>query len=132
MWYVVKRIAHGLTWVAILLIPAALMMAALDSLFPEASDVEALAAELVLLAGVAVVATFAIKGRWSLTWPLIVLFVLTWPFGWPIPWVVAFIGLGKLIVYAVGRGRTLAASELTMPAVVGARPRGLVESGNYE
>jgi len=132
MWDLAKRIAHALVWLAILLIPAGVMVAILESSGESAgAEVGSLAVLLLILAVATVVEICAVRRRWPLTWPLLVLFVLTWPFGVSVPLVVGLIGLGKLAVHAIGRGSAASASELTAP-VVAARPRGLVESGNHE
>jgi len=130
-WEGVKRVAHALTWFAVSLMVAAIpgaIAAAIASDYPDLAFAIVFA---VLLPGPILLTVYAVRGRWSLAWPLIVLFVVSWPFGVSVPLVVGFIGLGKLIIHAVGRGRTLAASELRAPTV-GARPRGLVESANYD
>lgn len=149
-WYVVKRIAHALGWL-IILSPAYLTLAALivgvvslvagwPGGFPagfllrvagEAGAAPALVVAvsyLLLLPVSAYIWMLAVRQRWSLTWPLIIIAVVFWPFG--LTWV-AIIGLGKLIVHAVGRGSTVAGSYLDEP-VAEARPRGLVEYACYD
>lgn len=125
-WYVAKRIAHAMGWLALLSSPAAILIAMIgDSMDGSQSDVFAGLTCLPLLAGAIVLWLCAIRCRWSLKWPLIIIAVAVWPFG--LTWVM-MIGLGKLIIHAVGRGSTVAGSYLDVPMVAEARPRGLVDT----
>ena len=138
-WYVVKRIAHALGWLWILAIPTAVVTDIATGLLVDAwlepgvwSMVGTIAESVlacVIIVAMVVVWISAIVRRWSLKWPLIITTVVCWPFG--LTWVM-MIGLGKLIIHAVGRGSTLAGSDLDGPEIVGARPRGLVEYASYE
>jgi hypothetical protein len=130
-WESTKRVVHALVWIWLSLMAAAIPASVYSALSEHSEPLVSAAVFAALLLGSAVLSYYAIRGRWSLTWPLLVLFVLTWPFGVSVPIIVGLIGLGKLIIQAVGRGGTLAASDLQV-AVVEARPRGMVESANYE
>lgn len=137
-WYVVKRMAHAVGWLWILAIPTALVTEIVGDLFSETwigtgtlAGIGFVALCLVVGANVVVavlVWVSAVRRRWSLKWPLIIAIVVLWPFGFT--WVM-MIGLGKLIIYAVGRGSTLAGSNIYEPEVVEARPRGMVEYADY-
>lgn len=130
-WEATKRVAHGLVWIWLSLAAASIPAAIFATFVPDLPEVVFSLTLLALSPGVIVLSYYAIRGRWSLTWPLVVLFILAWPLGPLIPFIVMTIGLGKLIIQAIGRGGTLAASELSAP-VIAARPRGLVEGVNYE
>lgn len=130
-WEAAKRVAHALVWICLSLLAAAIPAWVYSAVTGDSVPVLSAVVLAVLLVGAVALSYLAIRYRWSLTWPILVLFVLTWPFGVFVPIIVGLIGLGKLIVYAVGRGGTLAASELSAP-VLDAHPRGLVESANYE
>lgn len=128
-WYVVKRIAHAIGWLVLLSIPTMVLAAATASLIAQSpNEVLLFVALLVVLAAGVVSWVYAIRRRWSLTWPMIGMVVVCWPFG--LLWV-TMIGLGKLIIHAVGRGGELAASDIP-DAVLEARPRGMVEYASYE
>jgi hypothetical protein len=139
MWYATRRIAHAVGWLIVLSIPQCLIAFLFATVLnpwyganPESSEFVLPIVWLLLLPAVGFVMVMAIWRRWSLAWPLLVLFVLAWPFGVSVPIIVGLIGLGKLIVHAVGRGGATAASELCGAVVADAHPRGLVESVNNE
>lgn len=132
-WEIVKRIAHAVLWWLALagaggIVGAILTLGWSDS-GNEAAMIAGFLVQAFLLTAVVIAWVFAIIRRWSLRWPLLVLFAVSWPFGFSL---VGMIGLGKLIIHIVGRGETLAASDLQPTLLAGARPRGLVEGASYE
>ena len=131
VWEQVRRIGHALVWLLILSVPAGALLTVLVVSQPVGSELMAVAISLAILAGVIALGLCAVRRRWSLIWALVALFVLAGPFGVFVPFVVGLIGLGKLIIQAVGRGGMFEASELSAP-IAEARPRGLVESVSHE
>jgi hypothetical protein len=145
VWYVVKRIAHALGWLWILAIPTAVVMDIATGLLADPQSMPdawlkvgvlskiSVVVESVVVCGIIVSAVLvwiaAIRRRWSLKWPLIVVVVLSWPFGF---WWITAIGVGKLIIHAFGRGGDFAGSDLVEPVITDARPRGMVEYASYE
>lgn len=128
---IMRRVAHGLVWIGLSLLAAVAPASVYSAAVGHSSPMSAAAAFGVLLIGAAVLSYLAIRYRWSLTWALVVLLVVSWLSGVSIPIIVGLIGLGKLIIQAVGRGSSLAASEIAAP-VLDAHPRGLVESVSHE
>jgi len=146
LWPVTKRVAHALGWLWVLAIPAALVAEIVTGLLADPLSmpdawlkpgivskisivVECLAVGTIIAAALLVWIS-AIRGRWSLKWPLLVLLVVLGPFGFAL-FVISMIGLGKLIIWAVGRGSTTDSSRLREPAVA-VRPCGLVEYATHD
>lgn len=139
-WQGTKAVAHAVTWLAILAIPAAVVVEMFSSVLANtllgegAKSNIGLVAEALAVGGVIVAALFvwvrAIRGRWSLKWPLVVLFVVCLRFTFAV-FAVTLIGVGKLIIWAVGRGGTLAPSMLSKPKEA-VRPASMMESTSNE
>lgn len=127
IWLWTKRILHGLMWIWLSLAAASVPATLIGGTLSDTSTIAAGIGFAVLLVGATVLSIYAIRGGWSLKWPLIVMLcfacLMIGTGGIPI---IATIGLIKLAIWWIGRGRTVAASRLREP-VRSARPCGLVE-----
>jgi len=128
VWSVIQLILHAVVWwlaVCVAATPVGLLLGlGLSHWF---SDFGPALASVIVLPIVVYVWVLAVSRRWSATWPVVFLSMVFWTGFW---WV-TMIGLGKLIIHAVGRGGEVAASDIP-DAVLEARPRGMVEYASYD
>lgn len=131
-WESLKRIAHALVWLWIFAIVVGLAAEPFWGV-PNASSADILSFSIWmgLVLGGLLLWICAIRRRWSLKWPLMILLLAGMASGSTVPFVVSAIGLGKLMIQWVGRGSMVTSSSLR-ESVLEARPRGLVEYTSYD
>lgn len=118
-----KNVGRAVLWLVSLMVPAAVLTSVLSSFVSDEwigrstlGQIFCAAAAIGIVA--VVVAMFwvwiiAIKRRWSLKWPFLFWGIALVPFGLL---AITAIGFGKLIIWWVGRGSTVASSGLREPA----------------
>ncbi len=121
----IMRVVHALVWGLGLHLVAALPSTVLVSVLSQGTpDYAGLIVFVITEPVVICVWVMAILRRWSIAWPVAGLAAVFSP-------IVGAIGFGRLVVSGVGCGETLAPAQVE-PDGADVRPRGLVESANYE